>query len=325
MKTGRVRSKEEMPEEPEPVPEGDIQPPVAASAPQAAPPPGEQAPAAKRTPVIVIALAAAGACIALLVLLLALRGCRGAEEWTPASKVTGDWTTGVQLFAPQDQTRETWQTACTSAQGIVQQATCVLRPTGQFEDQPSRTYDEYVANTYYDETWSKTYDAQGTDFVVTQLGGAESVENDQRLVSKEYLKDDTCQQTGFTVWVDDPQNSTQQAEVYLFDCEIWQTVTVYDSEKAAWCQCLVTVLVPEPVQTSQGSGLQVQWPTLLVPEGGKAEQSFEASVTFVGGDGQYTLTRTTTDPAQYRDWLTTPYYLGIRDGRVVALSAQPDQ
>jgi hypothetical protein len=326
MKTGRIRSKEEMPaEEPKPVPEGEVPPPATGPVPGAAAPSVEQPPAAKRTPVIVIALAAAGACIALLVLVLALRSCRGAEEWVPASPVTGNWTAGLQLFAPQVQTRETWQEGCTSARGIVQQATCVLKPTGQFKDQPARTYEEYVANSYYDETWSKTYDAQGTDFVVTQLGGSDWVENNQRLVSKEYLKADTCQQTEYTVWVDDPQSSTQQVEVYLNDCEVWQTVTVYDSEQAAWCQCLVTVLVPEPVQTSQGTGLQVQWPTLLIPEGGKSEQSFEASVTFVGGDGQLKLTRTTSDPAQYRDWLTTPYYLGVRDGKVVTLSAQPQK
>ncbi len=326
MKTGRVRSKEEMPaEEPRPVPEGEASPPVPGPTPESVASTGEPAPAAKRTPLIVIALIAACACIALVVLLLALRSCGGAQEWVPATQVTGNWTAGVQLFAPQVQTRETWQSGCTGAQGIVQQATCVLRPTGQFKDQPSRTYDEYVANSYYDETWSKTYDAQGTDFVVTQLGGGDRVENVQRLVSKEYLKDDTCQQTEFTVWVDDPQNSAQQVEVYLYDCEVWQNVTVYDSEQAPWCQCLVSVLAPMPVQSAQGTGLQVAYPTLLIPEGGKSEQSFEASVTFVGGDGKYSLVRTTSDPAKYRDWLTTPYYLGIRDGRVVNLSTQPQK
>jgi hypothetical protein len=112
-------------------------------------------------------------------------------------------------------------------------------------------------------------------------------------------------------------------EVYLYDCEVWQTVTVYDSEQAPWCQCQMTVLAPMPVQTMMGTGLDLAWPTALVPEGGTSQQSFEASVTFVGGDGKYTLTQTTSDAAQYRDWLTTPYYLGIRDGKAVTLSKEP--
>jgi hypothetical protein len=325
MKTGRIRSKEEMPEEPKPVPEGGASPPVPGPAPESVVSSGGPAPAAKQTPLILIAFVAACVCIALVVLLMALRGCGGAQEWVPATQVTGNWTAGVQLFAPQVQTNETWQTSCQNAQGILQQATCVSRPTGRFKAQPSRTYDEYVANSYYDETWRKTYDAQGTEFVITQLGGNDRVENDQRLVSQEFLKEDSCQQTEYTVWVDDPQSSTLQIEVYLDDCEVWQHVTVYDSEQALWCQCQITVLAPMPVQSAQGTGLQVSYPTLLIPEGGKSEQSFEASVTFVGGDGKYSLVRTTSDPAQYRDWLTTPYYLGIRDGRAVNLSTQPQK
>jgi hypothetical protein len=326
MKTGRVRSKEEMPaEEPRPVPEGqapagETPPPAPAATLEAVSPVKAQAPAGKRLPLIFIVVAAVIAC---LVLIVVLRSCTRAREWVPASQVTGNWTAGVQLLVPQVQTNETWQASCQSAQGIVQQATCVLKPTGQFNDQPTRTYDEFAVNSYYDETWRKTYDAQGTEFVTTELGGDDRIENNQRLVSKEYLKDGTCQQTQYTVWVDDPQDSTQQIEVYLYDCEVWEQVSVYDSAQAPWCQCQVTVLAPMPVQTVQGTGLQVTYPTLLIPQGGKAEQSFQASVTFVGGDGQYTLTQTTNDPAQYRDWLTTPYYLGIRDGKAVNLSTEP--
>jgi hypothetical protein len=326
MKTGRVRSKEEMPaEEPKPVPEGEAQagiapPPGPEPTPEAAGP--TKAPAGKRLPLIFFVVAAVIACIVLIVV---LKSCTGAKDWVPASQVTGNWNAGVQILAPQVQTNETWQADCQSEQGIVQQATCVLKPTDQFNDQPTRTYDENAFNSYYDETWRKTYDAQGTEFVVTELGGDDRIENNQRLVSKEYLKNDTCQQTEYTVWVDDPQNSTQQIEVYLYDCEVWQQVTVYDSEQAPWCQCQVTVLAPMPVQSVQGTGLQVTWPALSIPAGGTSQQSFQASVTFVGGDGKYALTQTTDDPAQYRDWLTTPYYLGIRDGKAVTLSKEPQK
>jgi len=326
MKTGRVRSKEEMPaEEPRPVPEGEAPagetpPPAPGPTREAVGPAGGQAPAGKRMPLIFIVAAAVIACIVLIVV---LRSCTRAKEWVPASQVTGNWTAGVQLFAPQVQTNETWQADCQGRQGIVQQATCALKPTDQFNGQPTRTYDEYAFNSYYDETWLKTYDAQGTEFVKSELGGDDRIENNQRLVSKEYLKNDTCQQAQYTVWVDDPQNSTQQVEVYLYDCEIWQRVSVYDAVQAPWCQCQVTVLAPMPVQTSQGTGLQVTWPAVSIPAGGNSQQSFQGSATFVGGDGQYTLTQTTTDPAQYRDWLTTSYYLGIRDGKAVTLSTEP--
>jgi hypothetical protein len=320
MKTGRARSKEEMPPEPQPAAGADAAGSVAA--PDSTGTIQPQAPTNRTIPLILVAVVALIACI---VLFLLMQRCGSADEWVQASQVTGRWTTAVQLYAPQVQTRQTWQTSCTGNQGIVQQATCVLQPTGQYQDQPSRTYDEYAFNSYYEETSGKVYEAQGTEFVVTLLGGTTREENNQRLVSKEYLKNDTCQQTPYTVWVDDPQDSTQEIEVYLSDCEVWQTVTVYDSETAPWCQCLVTVVVATAQESSQGAGLQVNYPILLVPQGGKSEQSFEGSVTFVGGDGQYTLTQTTSDPAQYEAWLTTPYYLGIRDGRAAKLSKTPSE
>jgi len=324
MKTGRARSKEEMPAEAlRPIAEGEepaAQPLSPNTAPAATGQP--QAPGNKTIQLVFVAVVALIACIVFFTL---MRSCGRTDEWVQATKVDGRWTSGVQLFVPQLQTNETWQASCTGSQGIVQQATCVLRPTGKFESQPSRTYDEYAVNTYYDETYQKTYDAQGTEFVVTQLGGDDRVVNNQRLVSKEYLKDDTCQQTEYTIWIDDPKDSTLEIEVYLYDCEVWQTVTVYDSEQAPWCQCQLTVLAPQPMETLMGTGITVNWPVAPIPEGGKADQSFEASVTFVAGDGQYTLTQTTSDPAQYRDWLTTPYYLGIRDGKAIRLSKTPQK
>lgn len=323
MKTGRARSKEEMPAEgPKPVAEGQQQPP-APVLPAGGAPPGTVQPQPGHNRTIQLVFVAVVAVIACIAFFLLMKSCGRTDEWVQATKVDGTWTTGVQLFAPQVQARETWQTACTGSQGVVQQATCLLKPTGKFLSQPSRTYDEYAFNSYYDETYQKTYDARGDEFVVSQLGGDDRVVNNQRLVSKEYVKAGTCQETQYTVWVDDPQDSTQELEVYLQDCEIWQTVTVYDSEQAPWCQCLVTVLVATAKETNQGAGITVTYPALLIPQGGKAEQSFEASVTFVGGDGRYSTTQTTTDPAQYRAWLTAPYYLGIRDGKVVRLSNQP--
>jgi hypothetical protein len=60
-------------------------------------------------------------------------------------------------------------------------------------------------------------------------------------------------------------------------------------------------------------------PAPACPKAGAAEQAFQGQVTFLGGD--YTYSLTTGDPAQYERYLTQPYYLGIRNGQVVEVSA----
>jgi hypothetical protein len=267
-----------------------------------------------------LALAGVVACLLLFVL---LRGCGGAKEWVPATKATGDWTAGLQVFGPQTQVEETWQNDCQSAAGTVRQATCVLRPTGEFNAQPSDTYEEYAFNLYWEETAQQVYEAQGIDFVTTTLGGDERVEGGRRLVSQERLKQDTCRQTEYTVWANDPQNSSQEIEVYLYDCEVWNRVAEYDQVQAPWCGCEMVALVPLPAETGHGTGLQVIWPAAIVPPGGRGDQTFEGAVTFTAGDGQYSLAVHTQDPDQYRAWLTGEYYLGIKDGRAVQVTDNP--
>lgn len=322
MKTGRVRSKQEAPAG-EPAPEATPQEPTLVTpAPSSA---AETAPAAGRAPGnrMVWVFLGVGAVIACIVLVLVLRGCGGPKEWVPASRVTGGWTTAVQVFAPQAQIRDTWQTDCESSQGIVQQASCELRDTGQFGNSPSSTYDEYAFNLYWEETWDKVYQAQGTDFVVTQLGGDERIEDGKRLVSQEQLKKETCQQTAYTVWVDDPQDTSQEQEVYLFECEVWNHVTVFDPLQAQWCQCQVTALVPLGVQRSEGTGLGVEWPQVRLPGGGQTEESFSGKVTFAGGD--YTYTVTTTDLQQYQEYLSGQYYIAVRNGRPTGVTTTPSR
>jgi hypothetical protein len=49
-------------------------------------------------------------------------------------------------------------------------SSCVLRDTEQYRDNVVDEYDEYAYDIYYDETWSQVYEAQGTEFVTSQLG-----------------------------------------------------------------------------------------------------------------------------------------------------------
>jgi hypothetical protein len=263
--------------------------------------------------------------IACILLFTLLRGCGGTEEWVPVSRSTGDWTAGMVVYGPQVSLRPAFEADCQKQGWPVQAETCIQKDTGTYNDQEVQKYEEYADNTYFEETWSQVYEAQGTEFVTTSLGGGDRWEGNLHYVWVEKLKQDTCQQTNYTVWVDNAQDRTQQDEVYLFDCEVWNDTTVTERvyDQAAWCQCEVTALAVVSQISSGGKGSEVDWPQADVPAGGRSEESFTGRVTFTGGD--YTLTTTTTDPEQYRDWLTSPYYLGIRAGRAVEVTKSPPQ
>jgi hypothetical protein len=326
MKTGRVRSKEAAPvaQAAPTAPKGDQAPKDTQAA--VAPPPSSQPPAAPaqtRAPGNLVLWVFIGivAVIACIVLLMLIRGGTKPDAWVPASRASGEWTTGVTVMGPQLTIQQAWQTDCTNGGGAVRAETCVSRDTGRWNDQPSDQYDEYAYNIYYDETWQKPYQAEGAEFVTTTLGGDDRIQGSRRYVTQEQLKNDSCQQTEYTVWVDDPQSAQQEIEVYLLECEVWNRVTVYDQVQDQWCQCEVTQLVSLGETNNQGTGFDILWPQPVLPSGGRSEQSFSGRVMFVGED--YTFTVTTTDPRQYQEYLSGQYYIAIKDGRPISVSRTP--
>ena len=261
-------------------------------------------------------------CFALVMLFLTLHG--GAKEWVRATRAEGAWTTTVTLLAPQVQSQEMWEEECRNTpNGAVRAGTCILKKGKAYQEQVVDDYDEYAYDIYYEETTDQVYQAQGANFVTTQLGGDDWWEGDKHYIRQEELDKGSCQYTNYTVWIDDPQDASQEIEVYLSECEVWDHVVVkervYDQKR--WCVCDVTTLAPLTSQSEQGTGLDIRWPEPSVPSGGRAERSFKGQVTFGGDDYVYTVT--TDDLALYRDYLTGQYYIGIKDGKAVTVRKNP--
>jgi hypothetical protein len=198
-----------------------------------------------------------------------------------------------------------------------------MKDTDTYSDTVVDEYDEYAYNIYYEETHEQVYEAAGTEFAVTQLKADDWWQENLHYVLEEELDQQSCQYTNYTLWVDDPQDSTQEIEVYLAECEVWDHVTVYERvyDQNAWCQCDITTLVQVGQQTDSGSGANIVWVDPTVPAGGHTERAFQGRVTFLGDD--YTFTTTTEDVGQYQDYLTGLTYLGIRDGKAVTVSKNP--
>jgi hypothetical protein len=251
-------------------------------------------------------------------------GRKKPEEWVKATRATGSWTTTILLYAPQVTTEERWETECISTpDATVRVGTCVMKDTDTYHDDVVDDYEEYAYNIYYEETWDKTYQAQGTEFTVTGLGADDWWQENLHYVLEEELDNGSCEYTNYTLWVSDPNNKAQEIEVYLSECEVWDHVTVYERvyEEKSWCQCDVTTLVQMGQQSEQGAGLDVRWASPRVPVGGRTERSFTGKVIFLGDD--YTYTTTTDDLARYQDYLTSQYYIGLRDDKPVTVSANP--
>ena len=325
MKTGRVRKKTPPPPEDQAAP---VQPSF--SPPSAPPPAGEPRPGTTggrpKTPVPMgcIAGLVVGVFIVILVLVLVLGGRGGAEEWVKATRADGSWTTSVNVFGPQVAVEERWEADCIDDPlGTVRAGTCVLRDTQSYEDEVVDEYEEFAYDIYYEETWNRIYQAQGTEFAVTTLGTDEWREDDLHYALEEELDRDSCIYSSYTLWVDDPDDMSQEMEVYLSECEVWDHVMVSRRvyEQQPWCQCDVTTLVPLGELDEQGAGARVLWPSADVPAGGRTEQAFRGQVTFLGDDYRYTVT--TSDPAEYERYLAGDYYIGVRDGKPVAISANP--
>jgi len=320
MKTGRVRKKKVKPSPP-PTPKTDEQKPDK----EAKPRPQAVATSGKpyRSPKWIFAiLVALFVCCAAVMIALTLHG--GPQDWVPVTRADGTWMTTVVVLAPQVQPREMWEADCLNTpDATLRTETCVLKDADTYQDRVVDDYEEYAYDIYYEETTDQVYEARGTDFVATTLGSDDWWEGNKHYIRTEELDKGSCSYTNYTVWIDDPQDATQEIEVYLSQCEVWDHVVVkervYDQKR--WCVCDVTTLVQVSSQSEQGTGLNVRWPQPDVPAGGRTERSFKGQVTFTGGD--YVYTATTDDPALYQDYLTGRYYIGIRDGKPVTVSKNP--
>ena len=263
-------------------------------------------------------------CFVIFIIIMTLRG--GADEWVEATRASGSWTTTVTLYGPQIAVEERWESTCVSdPKANVRAGTCVLRDAKTYQDTVVDDYEEYAYNIYYEETWDQIYQAQGTEFVVTALGSDDWWEGDLHHSRTEELDKASCEYTNYTLWVNDRQNSTQEVEVYLAECEVWDHVVVKERvyDQQAWCLCEVATLVQMGQQSTQGEGLNVSWPNANVPAGGRSEQAFKGQVIFVGDD--YTYTTSTDDLNKYQYYLTSQYYIGLRDGNPVTFSKNPDR
>jgi hypothetical protein len=323
MKTGRVRKKAAPPPQ-----EPAAPPPTQPSSPAPTPPrPAPSAPAARRGSKVPTGVWIVGGLFLVMVcviMIMTVFGRKQAEEWVEVTRASGEWTTTVTVFGPQVTIEERWETDCLNeANASVRTATCILKDTNTYNDTIVDEYDEYAYNIYYEETYEQVYEASGTQFVVTQLKTDDWWQENLHYVLEEELDKESCQYTNYTLWVDDPQDSTQEVEVYLSECEVWDHVTVYERvyDQRRWCQCDVTSLVQIGQETDSGTGASVIWVDPSVPAGGRTETAFQGRVTFLGGD--YTYTATTKDLAQYQDYLTGQYYLGIRDGKAVSIRETP--
>jgi hypothetical protein len=330
MKTGRIRKKEPLPQpEEQPAAETATAPP-----PSSKPPRSQPAPTTAKAPIVgkqskppYLIFGIMGAifvCFVIFIIIMTLRG--GADEWIEATRANGSWTTTVTLYGPQIAIEERWESDClNAANASVRTGTCVMKDTKTYQDNVVDDYEEYAYNIYYEETWDKVYQAQGTEFVVTALGSDDWWEENLHYNRTEELDKASCEYTNYTLWVNDRQDSTQEVEVYLSECEVWDHVVVRERvyDQQAWCQCEVVTLVQMGQQSKQGSGMNVSWPNVNVPAGGRSEQAFQGQVTFLGDD--YTYTTSTEDLNKYQDYLTGQYYIGLRDGKPVTVSKNPDR
>jgi len=261
-------------------------------------------------------------CVLIFVIAMTMRG--GAEEWVEVTRTNGAWTTTTTVYGPQVKIEERWENECVSdPNGTIRFGTCIRKDTNTYNDKVVDDYEEYAYDIYYDETWDTTYQAQGTEFVVTALGTDDWWKGNLHYTRQEELDKDSCDYTTYSLWVNDPQDKSQEIEVYLAQCEVWDHIVVEERvyDQKSWCQCDVTTLVEIGQQSDQGAGLDIRWPDANVPPGGRTERAFKGQVTFLGDD--YTYTTTTDDLNQYQDYMLSQYYIGLRDDKPVMVSKNP--
>jgi hypothetical protein len=336
MKTGRVRKRaqprppEEAPDKP-PAPE---KPPKKTSQRSSRPKgsSGRTVIGSGRTPPSKLAspywlfgiLGAAFGFFLIFVIIMARRG--RAQEWVEVARTNGSWTTTATVLGPQVTTDERWEVDCRSDSiATVRPGSCIGKDTDTYRDTVVDDYEEYAYDIYYEETWDKTYEPRGTEFVVTTLSSDDWWEGNLHYTRQEELDKSACEYSPYTIWVDDPQNRSQEIEVYLAECEVWDHVVVEERvyDQKLWCQCEVTTLIEIGQQSEQGTGMDIDWPTPDVPAGGRVERAFTGQVIFRGDDHSYTAT--TDDLTEYMDYMTRQYYIGLKDGEPVTVSNNPDR
>jgi len=318
MKTGRRRQKDP----------AQIQAQEAAEAasepkPQPSPVARQPAKSGRRPSIVEYVLIAVVVVIAIVVIVMITRSCSRpqASTYLPA-EAEGTWVTTLQVLAPQIVEGEGWRSACeTTGNCAVVADTCEMRERrDQFSEREVENYDDYAYSIYYEELTKDLYEASGSDFTVTQLNPDEDRwEGERHYVSEEWLDVDTCEYTDYTVWITDPDDTSQEVEVVLSECEVWDHVVVkervYEEEEYCQTETVQGMAVVDTI-TDEGLGSSVNWPTALRPEGGEVQSSFEGEVVFRADGTTYAVT--VTDPDAYVRYLTVPYYLGLNDeGRVV--------
>jgi hypothetical protein len=268
--------------------------------------------------------------IAIIVIVMLSRACSGPEavSYLPA-QATGSWATTVEVLAPQVVAGQGWRSACEAdAQCTIIADTCEERERqDQFTEREVDNYDDYAYNIYFEELTQELYEASGDTFAVTQLNPDEDRwEGDRHFVSEEWLDKDTCEYTGFTVWITDPDDSSQEIEVVLSECEVWDHVVVTEKvyEREEYCQTEhvegMTVL---DTLSDQGSGVVVDWPAAAQPEGGQLQSQFEGVIVFRADGTEHRVT--VTDPDRYVRYLTVPHFLGLdEEGKVVRVTDQAE-
>lgn len=281
-------------------------------------------------PGLILLLVIAGAFIALLIgVVVCGRACIGpkASTYLPAT-AEGSWQTTVKVLVPQMVRGEGWRSDCESEPDcMVLSGTCQMQPReDKFTESKIDEYDDYAYSIYYEEEEAKIYEASGTDFVVTDLNPPKDwVEGDLHYHAKEWLDQETCQYTNYTVWIADPNDATKEVEVVLSECEVWENVVVeqrvYENEE--YCQTeTVDSWAVESTVTENGTGAEVDWPSTQASADGKEEREFEGTILFRADGIEHTVR--TDDESAYVRYVTIPHYLGLdKNGKVVRVTDKP--
>jgi hypothetical protein len=199
-----------------------------------------------------------------------------------------------------------------------------MRPReDKFTENEIDEYDDYAYNIYYEEEEGKIYEASGTEFTITQLNPPRDwVEEDRHYTAEEWLDEETCQYTNYTVWITDPADATEEVEVVLSECEVWENVVVKQRiyEDDEYCQTeVVDSLTVKDTFTESGAGADVSWPRAQTPADGRLEREFKGRVIFRADGVEHTVN--TDDEGTYVRYVTVPHYLGLdKNGKVIRVT-----
>jgi hypothetical protein len=316
MRTGRRREKQ-APEDQQPTPTPKPTPSTPARPPSRSPLP--------RGLVPILAIATV-LCALVIGILICGRSCFSpkAETYLPAT-AEGSWRTTVKVLVPQTARSEGWRSDCESDPDCaVLSGTCQMRPReDKFAETQVDEYDDYAYNIYYEEEEDKIYEASGTDFAVTEMNPPKDwVEDDRHYTAEEWLDKETCQYTNYTVWITDPDDATEEIEVVLSECEVWENIAVMQRvyEEEDYCQTeIVDELVVKDTFTENGTGANVTWPNVQTPADGKLEREFKGTVVFRAEGVEHTVR--TDDAGAYARYVSVTHYLGLnKDGKVVRVT-----